>query len=286
MGFFAGKKLGASRDTVAQILFFLITPVVIFNGVINTKLDPSVLSLPLLTFLIGSILCLLFYKLSKKIWHDSTRNLLAISAGTGNTGYFGLPIALLLFDAQGEGVYIMSLLGVSLFENSLGFYMLAKGTHTAKESVQKLIKLPALYAFLFGVVVNLANFHPPVVWEEFAGYIKGTYTVLGMMIIGLSLAHVTHFKLDYKYIGMSFAAKFLAWPVIVLLLIFIDTHWLHYYDQTIYDALLLLSTVPLAANTVVLASLLKNQPEKAATAVILSTLFAIVYIPCMAIYFL
>ena len=49
---------------------------------------------------------------------------------------------------------------------------------------------------------------------------------------------------------------------------------------------MLLSIVPLAANTVELASLFKSQPEKAATAVLLSTIFALVYVPVMTTYFI
>jgi malate permease and related proteins len=286
LGYLAGKLFNTNRDALSQILFFLITPVIIFNGVINTDLNFSILSLPFLTFTISSSICLLFYALSRFIWQDSTKNLMAMSAGGGNTGYFGLPMALLLFNEQGAGVYIIALLGVTIYENSVGYYILAKGTHTAMECIRKLIKLPSLYAVLFGLIAHLFHIRLPSIFEESIIHMKGAYTVLGMMIIGLGLAGLPNFKFDFKFIGMTFLAKFAVWPLLVLLLIAVDMTWLHFFNQVIYDALILLSIVPIGVNTVILSSLLKNQPEKAVIAVVLSTVFALAYMPLMTTYFI
>ena len=46
------------------------------------------------------MLCLFFYWISASLWKDNTRNLLAFGAGTGNTAYFGIPVALILFDEK------------------------------------------------------------------------------------------------------------------------------------------------------------------------------------------
>lgn len=286
LGYIAGKALQANRDTIARIMFYMINPIVIFNGVIHTKLDAGILFLPFLTFAISTVLCLLFYRLSKRIWQDTSRNLMAFSAGSGNTGYFGLPVALLLFNDQGEGVYIMALLGITLYENSIGFYICAKGVYSASECLWKVIKLPALYAFLGGLLFNLSHVYIPELFADFMGHIKGTYTVLGMMIIGLGLAGLHNFKLDFKFIGMTFLAKFVAWPLIVLSIIFIDENTFNFFSTSAHNALMLISIVPLAVNTVVVASLLQCQPEKAATSVMLSTLFALIYVPLMATFFI
>lgn len=286
MGYIAGKILQANRDTVARIMFYMISPIVIFNGVLNTKLDTSILLLPFLTFAISSCLCIGFYKLSKLIWTDTSKNLMAFSAGNGNTGYFGLPVALLLFNNQGEGIYIMSFLGITLYENSIGFYVFAKGIYTAKECLRKIIKLPSLYAFLGGLVLNYSKIEMPELFTEFMGHIKGTYTVLGMMIIGLGLAGLHNFKLDLKFIGMTFLAKFIVWPLVTLAIIFLDITVFGFFSPSAHDALMLISIVPLAVNTVVIASLLDSQPEKAATSVLLSTLFALAYVPFMTAFFI
>jgi predicted permease len=286
LGYIAGKVLDTNRESIARFMFFLINPIIIFNGVMNVNLDLSVLSLPVLTFVISSCLCLLFFRMTGDIWTDSSRNLMAFSAGSGNTGYFGLPIALLLFNDEGEGIYILALLGITLYENSVGYYVLAHGSTTRAECIKKVIRLPAIYAFLGALILNFCGLEMPQVLVEFTGHIKGTYTVLGMMIVGLGLAGLTQFKVDAKFIGLSFFAKFIVWPVLMLIITGLDAWIFGIYSPMTHKALMLLSIVPLAVNTVIVATLMKSQPEKAATAVLLSTLFALAYVPLMVAWFI
>lgn len=286
LGFVAGRYLHTPRDVVARIMFYLINPLVVFNGVLYTHIDKGILSLPLLIFFISCSLSLLFYWRTEKFWQDSTGNLLAFNAGTGNTGYFGLPIALMLFNTQGEGIYMMALMGVMLFENTLGFYIFAKGTHSPSECFWKLVKLPTLYAFVVALICNYFQISFPVVFSDFMCHIKGTYVVLGMMIIGLGLSSFHHFKLDWLYIGLAFFAKFVCWPAIMLAFIFLDAHWWGVFSIDVHRALMLLSIVPIGVNAVILATVLQANPEKAAAAVLLSTIFALFYIPLMIILFI
>jgi predicted permease len=267
-------------------MIYLFGPLVIFNGVINTRLDFTILSLPLITFSLAIGLCLLFYWFAGFIWQDSTKNLVGFSAGTGNTGYFGLPLALLLFDDQGEGIYIMAILGLTLYENTLGFYLMARGKYTVKECLNKVVKLPALYALFGGVLLNFLHVPIPDIFTEFMKHIKGAYTVLGMMVIGLGIAGLKHFKMDLSFVGMTFLAKFVVWPILIVMVIALDTFIFGMFDENIYQALTLLSFVPLAANLVIFASLMDIQPEKAAAAVLVSTLVSIIYIPLMVGCFL
>lgn len=285
LGFLAGKFLDIPRDAIARILFYMIAPLIMFNGTLYVRIDPYVLSLPFLVFIIGCSLCLFFYWWAGHIWKDSLSNLVGFAAGTCNGGYFGLPIALLIFDEQGEGIYMITLLGVSLYESTLGFYICTKGQHTPKECVRKLLRLPILYAFLIALFINYIKAPIPLIFNEFMVHIKGTYTFLGMMIIGLGISGLKRLNLDLKFVGITFLAKFLAWPAIIFGIIILDVTLLGIYSSDIHQALILLALVPLAVNTVVLASLIHAHSEKAATAVLLSTLFALIYIPAVIIYF-
>lgn len=285
LGYVAAKLLNTSRDTIARLMFFMINPIIIFNGVVNTTLDMSTFCLPLVVFCIACCLCLIFYYLSKSIWSDQTVNLVAFGAGTGNSGYFGLPLALLFFDEQGEGLYIMALFGMTLYENTLGYYICAKGTLGPKEGFSKLWKLPTLHAFWIAVLINLFDVHIPQLFSEFMVHIKGTYAVLGMMIIGLALAGMRRFELDFAYVGMSLCAKYVLWPLFTLLVLTADTYTFGLFDANMRSALMLISIVPMAVNTVIFAAMLKTHPEKAAGAVLLSTLLALVYLPLMVSFF-
>lgn len=286
LGFAAGKMFYVQRDAIARLVFYIVSPLVIFNAVLNTHIDKAILSLPLVTFVISCILCLTSYQISKRFWTDRSKNIVAFAAGSGNTGYFGLPIALLLFDEQGEGVYILAFLGMTLFESTLGFYICALGQSHVKETLLKAIKLPSLYALIFGLLFNAFSIKMHPMFQELLEQMKGTYTVLGMMVLGLGLAGLSDFKLDMKFIGMTFGTKFIVWPAIIFGMIALDSHYFGLYDTVVYQAWVLMAIVPLSVSTVIIATVVDAQPEKTAFAVILSTIFALAYVPMMFLLFL
>ena len=64
-------------------------------------------------------------------------------------------------------------------------------------------------------------------------------------------------------------------------LVFYDQSYVHFFSHEMHLCLLMISLMPIAANTVLLASLFQAEPAKAATAVSLSTLVALPYIFCL-----
>jgi len=286
IGFVAGRVVNVQRDSVAALLFYVIAPIVFFNSISKTPINMETLSLPILVYMISSILCVMFYYWGKLYWSDATKNVLALSAGNGNAGYFGLPIAILLFNEEQVGIYMISIIGIILFENTLGFFITAKSQHDVRTSLIRVVKLPLLHAFFLGCIFSLLEIKIPSMFDDFMINVRGSYTILGMTLVGLGISSLDNVKLDFKFIAMSFLAKFFMWPLLVLLVILLDQNLWQWYSQDIYNILLLISFVPLAANTVVIASILKVYPEKAASAVVASMIFAAIYVPLMVMIFL
>lgn len=282
LGFIAGKYLNAHKESIASIVIYIVTPVIVFHGAATTQINIGTMSLPLIFFLISSSMCLLVYNIVKHIWQDSTRNILAFAAGSGNTGYFGLPVAIAIFGEKATPLVVLCIMGFVLYENSLGFFITARGHHTVGESIRKVLKLPSIYAFIFGLFVNVLGITLGSIYFDTVTIFRGAYTLLGMMIIGLGLSAITKFEFDMKFIFVSFFVKFLLWPFVIVTVIIADTLLFKIYNPSIHKVMILMSVVPLAANTVAYATALRAQPEKASMAVLLSTIFALFYIPLIA----
>lgn len=279
LGFIAGSVLHVKKESVSALLIYIIAPVVVLNGVLTTPLDASTLSLPILFLALGSVLCAVFYGIASLFWQTTEKNILSFAAGTGNTGYFGLSVVLALYGSPYLGTAVLLILGVILFENSIGYFVAARGHHSAREALLKLIKLPSLYAFILGVLLHGSSTPILASINDIFIQFRGAYTVLGMMLIGIGLASVTRSALDPLFTSMAFGAKFIAWPLCTFLIILLDRYTLHLYQPSVEKIILLLSTVPLASNTVAFATQLNTHPEKTAVAVLFSTLFAVVYMP-------
>lgn len=285
-GYIAGKYLKADRHTVSSILIYIIAPVVVFNGVATAPHNNAYLLLPVVFFTIACTLSLIFYEVGGRFWHSSERNLLSFIAGTGNTGYFGIPLILALYGDKGLSIAVFSTLGLILYESTRGYYVIAKSHATAKEAMLKVIRLPVLYAFAAGIVANKLSVVFPASISSTFTYFSGAYTVFGMMILGIGLAAVTKATFDKTFTALSFIAKFLCYPLAMAGLVYLDKSFLHLFSTQVHTVVMILSITPMATNTVTYASYLKAHPEKAAFTVMLSTLFALVYIPAFIAIFL
>lgn len=280
LGYLAAKYLSVPKEPVAKLLVYIMNPAVILYATWHAELTASNLLLPLFFFIISCIAAFIFFKVGNIFWrNDSTKNLLSYTAGTANTGYFGLPVMLLVFGEKTFAVAALALFGFTLYENTVGYYVTARGNYTAKESLMKVIKLPAIYTFFIGIFLNHFCVNMPQSISDPLQYFKGTYSILGMMIIGLGMFKVRIKNVDWKFIGLSFIARFIFWPILMFSVIYFDKNSFHFFTNEAYNVMALYACVPLAASTVVFSTELNVQPEKAAIAVLFSTLFALVYIP-------
>lgn len=281
LGFLAGRFFALKGRSLATPLFYFVTPIIILIGVLRTDITWTLLSLPLLVYAFGSLICFATLRLARSLWSDGTPSLLAMAAGTANTGYFGLPVAFTLFDAQGVGTYLFALMGVSLYDTSVGFYVLARGQSSGRAALARMVKLPTLWAFIVAIILNVNGFHLPASFIEVESYIRFAFSFLGMIVIGLGLSTMRSWRIDWRFVGICFLNRFVVWPIAVALVYFTGL-----YSTQVYEALLLVAIVPVSSTTVVLASLLGSHADKAATAVVLSILFALVYVPFVASIFL
>lgn len=284
LGFLATKYLDVQRHSVAALLIYIIGPIVVLSATMSVEINIAVAFLPIFLYIFGSIIAFATLFIFGKNWNDPTGNILAFSAGTGNTGYFGIPLAIIFFDTNLANIYIFTVLASLLYENTTGFYVTAKGNFTAKQSLQKVIKLPILHAFIIGITLNLLGVRLPEELAFYSDQFKSAYGILGMMMLGMGLQGFNKSEdLDFKFIKISFFLKFIFWPASILLLIYLDKTILHLLNADLYKVLVLFSIVPLAGNTVSLAVLLHAKPEKASLSVFLSTIVSIIFIP-LALY--
>lgn len=279
IGFVAGRLLDLHRETIARLVIYVIMPAVVLHAAATTPLSLCNLSLPLLYLLVGTLLSFVVHALTRHLWDDATPGVLAFTAGTANTGYFGLPVAMAALGDWCAGLVIFTNLGLILYENGVGYYHLARSRYSWAETLRKLSALPALYAFVLGLVVNLLHPQLPAPLEGLAQVFRSTYTLLGMMIIGLGLSGMRRLTVDVRFLSVALLTKFAVWPLLITGLVWADHLWVHLLTPQAVLVLLFMSYMPLAANTVVFATELRAQPEKAALAVFLSTLVALLVVP-------
>lgn len=286
LGYIVVRFFNSRREDMASLLIYIIGPVVIFMASYKVQLNLAVSILPIVLFLLSSSLALISLRVSKNLFHDNTKNILAFSAGTGNTGYFGIPLAIILLSENLANIYIFTVLASLLYESTVGFFVAAKGHYSIKQSLIKIVKLPSIYALILGLTCNVTKVDFNTDLLNYLEYFKGAYAILGMMMIGMGLKGLAHVGIDKLFMSFAFGIKFIIYPLAVLIIIFIDSTFFNFFTSDLYRVMFIFAIVPMAGNTVAVASLLNVHPEKASLAVIVSTFVSIFTIPVMVAIFL
>ena len=280
LGFVSAKYLSLDKETISKILVYILTPAVSFFGIYTMQFELKYVSLSLIIFCLSSLIATLSLIINTRIFKNNPiKNILSFSAGTGNVGYFGLPVILSILGEQAFSIAIICITGFVLYENTVGYFITAMGHSNPKDSFLKLLKHPLLYSIALALVLQNLNIQIGANILELSTLIKSAYSVLGMMIIGIILVNTNPKKLDLKFMSISLLTKFIIWPLATILLIQIDKNFLQLYSPQTHSLLLILSTVPIAANTATFAIIFKIDEQQPATAILLSTLISLITIP-------
>lgn len=279
-GFILGRFLTVDLKTVGILAIYCFTPIVGFGGAAQLDMSLSILLLPLITFILASIVGMSLFMVGHKFLSDkSLAYLLPVATGSGNTGYFGLPVAIALFGPEVTGIYLLANLGVVVFESTIGYYFINRGALTPKDAIARVIKLPLLYALALGLLVAAFHIDLPSPVLKLWDISKGAYVCVGMMIVGIALGQQRKFSLSIPLLGFGLIGKFLIWPLLAFTFVYCDTYFMNWLTPIMHHSILLISVAPMAANLAAYAAQNNMRVDQAAGLILVTTVLAVIGLP-------
>ncbi|MGE4351483.1 MAG: AEC family transporter [Bdellovibrionales bacterium] len=284
VGFLLGRRFRGMGQTLAQLQIYFLIPVVLFFSIVKLPFSTDVFFLPVLRFGISLAFSTSAYFVARRFWTPYAP-LLAQTAGCSNIGYFGVPVAAALFPPEMVAVYIVAVVGGQLHEYSFGFFWMARGKHAPRDAVRRLLQTPLLYVVILGMACSAWGLKIPPVWDKFSHDFTGAYIILGALIIGIGIAQQDKLRFNIKFNVVTTVLKFMLSPAFTLLLLHLLRATPLAVPMKYEPILILMSFMPMGANTAVLASLLDFHADEASTAVAVSTLLSIFLIPLFVLWF-
>jgi predicted permease len=279
-----GKVMGKLAGDLALIQIYLIAPVIVLASMIDLKFDAEIGALPFIFFGIRALISIITNFVARRAGSEYAP-LLAEASGAMNAGYLGIPVAMALFPSDWIAPYIFVVGTGAFYDATLDYYWIARGRFSVREALKSLSRFPVLYAILAGIVLNTLEIKLPEMWQGFVRDFMGAYVVLGALIIGVALVQAQRIVFNVRLLSVLLGIKFLVWPALTFALVWglrALSFGLPAYGEQI---LLLLSILPMAANTAALAALMRFKAEEAATAVALSTFLSLFIVPAYALLF-
>lgn len=194
-----------------------------------------------------------------------------------NLGFMGIPVANAVLGKEAI-LYIsifMAIFNISIF--SYGIILLG-GTGGGKLQFKKMIN-PGTVSAVAAVLLYLGSISIPTLLLEPITAMGNTTTPLAMMVIGASLANGKVRDLFTEKSMILFAVlRLLGLP----LLAWVVCQILGVQDRLLAGALILISGMPVASNTVMLCTELNRDGDYIAKGLLISTLASVVTIPLIS----
>jgi predicted permease len=258
------KKI--SLASITEIIVYLATPCLVFTSLASKPLSagdiPVLFSGALLMFAGVGLLIRLYFA----IWKFSSRGF-ALPALFMNAGNMGIPLALFAFGVPGMQRATLLFVIITSFQYSLGIYILS-----GQGNWREIFRLPLLYATIAGLSFNLGQIKvPDLLFQPLA--MLGQATIPLMLVsLGYRLHDIRSLQWGHAVGGAllrifgGFAAANVAAQLIGA-------------DGVNRQVLLLYGCLPAAVINFVLTEKYGQDPDLAASIVVLSTLASVVTIP-------
>lgn len=151
--------------------------------------------------------------------------------------------------------------------------------------------------FFLGICINIFSHISGGVGVFFSEFIvaldptlllvKGGYSVLGMMIIGIALSGLRIHHVNFQFLITGIFLRHVLVPLGMFFCVFFLFSSLLSSDiPYLKEVLLLQAFCPVAANIVVLSSLFKVEVERASMFLLTSTIFSLLTLPFLALLIL
>jgi malate permease and related proteins len=266
VGFIFAHWKKISLASVTEIIVYLGTPALVFTSLASRPLfagDIAVLfSGVVIIFTVVGLLIRLYFL----VFQFRSRGF-ALPALFMNAGNMGIPLALFAFGPPGMQRATLLFVIITFFQYSLGIYILSGRGHWGE-----IFRLPLIYATIAGLSFNLGQVRIPELLFEPLSLLGQSTLPLMLVSLGYRLHDFRSLQWGHAFGGAllrifgGFAAATIAVNLVGA-------------DGINRQVLLLYGSLPAAVINFILTEKYSQDPNLAASIVVLSTFFSVITIP-------
>ena len=282
-GFIGQKLLKLDIKSISTMSLYLMLPFLTFDTFYSNELNVEYFYMFLFTFLLALIMTTLTVLFGFFIKADKTQ-MSAMLLGTifPNSGNYGAPVAMFAFGAIGFQYAVIFMVIHAFLMNTIGIFIASYGsekTTSIKDSFMRVIKMPVLYGFLFGVLFQLLHIELPSTIQDGISLVGSASIPTVMLILGMQLAEIKPQKFELKYVNTVTIFRMLISPLLAVVLV----NFMPVNDM-IKNVYILLAAMPIAANTTLLAVQFNVKPDLTSFTTLVTTLLSLVTIPLTLLF--
>jgi hypothetical protein len=206
-GFALGKFLKVEPRPLGRIIFYILSPVLVFNLIIDSQLPLEEIGLLFaITAAVIMINGLLAWALGRLMRLERPILIgLILTSMFINAGNYGLPVVSFAFGEEALAFASIFFVGSAILLNTVGVLIASLGHLDIKRALLGLLRVPYLYAVVAGLVFLDAGWVLPKPIERAVDLVAGGAVPAMIILLGLELTRVEW----SKHIGVISASTFL-----------------------------------------------------------------------------
>lgn len=283
VGFIADRLHVFGEDTAKRsndLLFYIITPVVIVQSFMNMDFDIKTAKSLLIAFacmtgiLVAGILLAMPFFNNKE---DKNSSVFKYAVSYGNMGYMALPLCNAILGSEGVFYCSAGVVAFNILSFTHGIWCINRGADKTKFELKRLIFNPGVISVLVGLPLFIFDIEMPSVIQSAVGHIANLNTPLAMLFFGTYIANTdlkTMFKEKNNYLVILL-------KTIVLPLIMLCLFKLFGISGALLTACMISASVPSANNTVMFSAKYGKDTGVASKVVAICSLVSVFTMPVM-----
>ncbi|MFX0102283.1 MAG: AEC family transporter [Candidatus Hodarchaeota archaeon] len=267
-------------DTLSKLNFYVFVPAIVFIKIIDAQIaltEMGIVGIFNLAhfFIIFGVASLIF---SLKRFREN-RTTLSMASAWYNAGNYGIPLIVFAFGDAYMDIIAVVLLVQNLLTFSFGLWLMERGSKPLKEILKGLLKVPVIYAVLFGILLKAFELDVIPQIKEPLNYLSDGVIPIALVTLGAKLSRIKLSK-DFTRVLIVIIIRLAVSPVVAILLIIA-------FPITGVEAavVIVLSGTPVAVNIYVLAEEYKKGQDLASQAVFWTTIMSVVSISLLLSFF-
>lgn len=261
-----------SLGMLGPAALYLLSPALVLDGLLKTELSADV-SLKIISATVGTVVCMVVasWIISKILRHDRQLESAFLLTGTfANAGNMGLPIAYLAFGEEGLAVAILIFVAQGSLSWPLGIYLAARGHANGWQPILKALKVPTLYTVPIALSIRASGWDLPLTLDTTISLMADATIPAMLLVLGYQLAQGIQFNLPLSLISA------IVTRLIIGALVSVGLVELFGLSGIARNTVIVVSSMPTAVFTTILATEFQAAPRFVASVVVTSTVFSLI----------
>lgn len=216
-GFALGKFLSVDPRPLGRVIFYILSPLLVFNLLTQNNLPPDRIGL-MMGYAAAVMLAMagLAYLAGRLLRLDrAALTAVVLTSMFGNNGNYGLPLIAFAFGQEAQayaGIYFVT---SAAFLYSFGVLIASLGRLDLKQAVLGLLRVPAIYAIVMAIVFVQTGWTLPVVLQRTVVLAAGGAIPAMLVLLGLELGRVAWSR-NLRALGIPAVIRLLLGPLVGL----------------------------------------------------------------------